>query len=42
MIDAQLRYYLHVEPGLLSDLEWAARFNELVWIRDEENKANAQ
>lgn len=42
-IDAQLRYYLHIRrPELLSDTEWAQRFQDLVWIRREEAKHNRQ
>lgn len=41
MVNAQLRYYLHItDPDVLTDEEWAARFSELVWIRQEEAKAN--
>jgi hypothetical protein len=40
MVDAQIRYYMHADPGLLSDHEWAAMFNDLVWIRTEESKGN--
>ncbi len=38
LVNAQLRYYMHInEPDLLSDDEWASRFNELIWIRKKEN-----
>ena len=41
MVNAQLRYYMHVsDPDSLSDEEWAARFRELEWIRQQEAKAN--
>lgn len=39
-MDAQLRYYMHVDPDKLTDKEWAMRWKELVWIREEEAKAN--
>ena len=39
-VDAQLRYYLHLDPSMLTDIEWAMRWKELEWIREEEAKAN--
>lgn len=39
-INIQLRYYLRIDPDSLTDKEWADRFQELVWIRQEEAKAN--
>ncbi|MCD8080191.1 MAG: hypothetical protein LUF04_07210 [Bacteroides sp.] len=39
-LDAQLRYYLHIDPDSLTDLEWAMHVNDLKWIRSEEAKAN--
>ncbi|MDR0266387.1 MAG: hypothetical protein LBJ04_24455 [Sphingobacterium sp.] len=39
--NANLRYYLGItDPDSLSDEEWAMRWKELQWIRDEEAKAN--
>lgn len=38
-VDAQLRYYFHIDPDTLSDDEWIERYEELVWIRKEESKA---
>lgn len=32
-----LRYYLHIDPDNLTDEEWAARIQELNYIRKEEN-----
>lgn len=41
MVNAQLRYYMHIaDPDGLSDEEWAMRLKELEWIRKEEAKAN--
>lgn len=37
-LDAQLRYYMHVDPDVLTDEEWAMRVNELRWLREEEAK----
>ena len=34
--DACLRYYMHIEPDDLNDEEWAARYQELLWIRKTE------
>lgn len=40
-VDAQLRYYLHIpQPENLTDHEWAQRFHDLVWIREQEAKYN--
>lgn len=39
-IDAQLRYYMHIDPDSLDDETWAMRYNELLWIRQQEAKAN--
>jgi len=39
-INAQLRYYLHLDPDLLTDIQWANAWKELEWIREEEAKAN--
>ncbi|WP_418450187.1 hypothetical protein [Alistipes sp.] len=39
MLDAQLRYYMHVDPDSLTDEEWAMRVNELKWIRGKEAEA---
>ncbi|MCQ2299756.1 MAG: hypothetical protein MJZ81_06500 [Bacteroidales bacterium] len=37
IIDAQLRYYMHIEsPEALTDEEWAMRIKELEWIRKAE------
>jgi len=39
--NANLRYYLHIpDPDSLSDQEWAMRWKELDWIRQQEAKAN--
>lgn len=35
-IDAQVRYYMHLDPDSLTDTEWALRVNELKWIREKE------
>lgn len=40
MLDAQLRYYMHLDPDSLDDQEWAMRVNELKWIRKQEEKAS--
>lgn len=40
MLDAQLRYYMHVDPDSLDDEQWAMRVNELRWIRDKEGEAS--
>jgi hypothetical protein len=37
---AQLRYYMHIEPDDLDDEAFAARYNELVYIRNKEKEAN--
>jgi len=39
-INAQLRYYLHLDPDKLTDVEWANAWKELEWVRSEEAKAN--
>lgn len=37
MVNAQLRYYMHIsDPDSLSDEEWAMRLKELEWIRKRE------
>lgn len=42
-INALLRYYLHIEnPDAMSDEAWAMAYNELVWVRNEEAKANTR
>jgi hypothetical protein len=39
--NAQLRYYMHIsDPDSLTDEEWAARLQELKFIRKEEAEAN--
>jgi hypothetical protein len=39
--NAQLCYYLHIpDPDSLSDEQWAMRFKELEWIREQEAKGN--
>jgi len=36
-INAQLRYYLHIEnPDRLTDEEWATQAESLKWIRKKE------
>ena len=41
MVNAQLRYYMHIaDPDSLTDEEWAMRFRELEWIRKSEAEAN--
>ena len=41
MVNAQLRYYMHVsDPDSLDDAEWAMLVKELEWIRKEEAKKN--
>ncbi len=37
---AMLRYYMHLDPDRLSDEQWAARLNDLHYLRKEEAKAN--
>lgn len=37
-IDALLRYHFHLDPSQLSDDEWAMRWNELKWVREQEAK----
>jgi hypothetical protein len=40
-VNAQLRYYMHIsDPDSLTDTEWARAFQDLVWIREQEAKAN--
>lgn len=42
-IDAQLRYYMHVQdPESLTDEEWAKRLKELEWIRTKEAQFNTK
>jgi len=36
-VDYQLRYYLHLDPDKLDDLEWATAFRALELIRKEES-----
>ena len=39
--NAQLTYYMHIaNPEDLSDTEWAARVNEMEYIRRKESEAN--
>ena len=39
MVNAQLRYYMHIsDPDSLSDEDWAMRFKEIEWIRIREAK----
>ena len=41
IINAQIRYYLHLaDPDSLSDEEWAMRYKELIWLREQEAKGN--
>lgn len=35
-IDTMLEYYLHIDPGVLSDEEWAEKFKQLGDIRRRE------
>jgi len=35
-------YFFHLDPDKLSDEDWAARYNELVWIRKEIKKKTEQ
>lgn len=35
-----LRYYFHLNPDELTDDEWAARWEELQWIREQEKKTS--
>ncbi|WP_159430208.1 hypothetical protein [Cruoricaptor ignavus] len=39
MLDAQLRFYMHIDPDLLTDREWAMRVRELQWLREKEAQA---
>ena len=36
--DCQLRYYLHLDPDTLDDMEWAVAINALEKIRKDEAK----
>lgn len=36
LLDAQLRYYMHIDPDGLTDEEWAAQIAALNWIRKKE------
>jgi hypothetical protein len=37
MVNAQLRYYMHIsDPDSLSDEEWAMALRDLEWIRRTE------
>jgi hypothetical protein len=38
LVNAQLRYYMHVDPDLLSDDQWARMWQDLQWIRKREKK----
>lgn len=38
IVNAQLRYYMHVNPDELSDPEWANMYKELEYIRLKENE----
>jgi hypothetical protein len=39
--NAQLRYYMHLpDPDALSDEDWAAAYQELLWVREKEAKGN--
>lgn len=39
MLNAQLRYYMHVpDPDSLDDTEWAMIVKEMEWVRNEEAK----
>ena len=38
IMNAQLRYYFHIDPEALTDEEWADRYCELKYIREEEMK----
>lgn len=40
ILDAQLRYFFHIDPDLLNDEQWAMRVQELNWIREQEAKQN--
>lgn len=43
IVDAELRYYLHIrDPEELTDMEWAMRLKELEWIRTKEAGVNAK
>ena len=35
-----LRYYFHLDPDQLTDDEWAARWEELQWVREQEKKTS--
>lgn len=39
-VNAQLRYYFHLNPDELTDEEWAMAWKELEWVRSEEAKSN--
>jgi len=39
-VNAQLRYYLHINPDELTDEQWAYAWKDLEWIREQEAKAN--
>lgn len=39
-LNTLLRYYMHIDPDILSDEEWAWTIRYLIDIRKEEAKAN--
>lgn len=34
--DVELRYFLHIDPDVLTDDEWAIQVKSLEWIRKKE------
>lgn len=38
-LDAQLRYYFHLDPDTLDEYTWVQRVKELEWVRSKEAKA---
>lgn len=39
-INAQMEYYLKIDPDKLTDEQWAMKYQNLVWVRIEEAKRN--
>ncbi len=36
-VDTMIQYYLHTDPGQLSDEQWAEKFAQIADIRKREN-----
>jgi hypothetical protein len=37
-VDALIRYHLHVDPGSLTDEQWAMLYNDLIWVKRKERE----